>query len=78
MTTVHQQLLDEIPYLSTEKANQVFTFIQFIQYQGSEPNADTIEAIEEAEMLLNDPNAKTYSSFSEILAEVEEELANEI
>ena len=41
------------------------------------PNPETIEAIKESECILNDPNAKTYASFSELLAEVEEEMAEE-
>ena len=76
MTQIHQQLLDEIPNLSPEKANQVFTFVQFVKYQF---NNDTLEAIAEVEEMKKNPSAyKSYSSFSEILAEVEDELANEI
>jgi len=41
------------------------------------PNYDTIEAMKEAEMLLNDPTTKKYGSFSEILAETKAELDNE-
>ena len=41
------------------------------------PNAQTIEAMLEAQRLCNDPNAKTYSSFAEILAEIEEEIRTE-
>ena len=37
------------------------------------PNADTILAIKEAEALKKDPNRKTYSSFSEILEELDKE-----
>lgn len=35
------------------------------------PNAKTIAAIEEAEKISRDPNTKRYSSFSELLAEVQ-------
>ena len=35
------------------------------------PNADTILAIKEVERLKKDPNKKIYSSFSEVLEELE-------
>lgn len=38
------------------------------------PNAETLEALEEGRRLLRDSNAKTYSSFSELLTEVENEV----
>ena len=38
---------------------------------------ETLEAIEEAERLAHDPNAKTYNSFDEILQEIDEEIAEE-
>lgn len=38
------------------------------------PNAETIAAIEEVEMMRANPNKKTYSSFSELLEEVENEI----
>lgn len=34
------------------------------------PNRETIEAIEESERLLNDPNAKTYSTINEMMADL--------
>ena len=37
------------------------------------PNAETIAAIEEANKLSRDPNAKRYSSFEELVAEVQNE-----
>lgn len=37
------------------------------------PNADTIQAIEEVQQLKKDPNKKVYSSFSEILEELDDE-----
>lgn len=37
------------------------------------PNADTILAIKEVERLKKDPNKKIYSSFSEVLEELEED-----
>ena len=40
-----------------------------IQYDT--PNADTILAIQEVEAMKNNPNKKVYSSFSEILEELE-------
>jgi len=38
------------------------------------PNSVTIAAMEEAEKISRDPNTKRYSSFSEILAEVSEDV----
>ena len=38
------------------------------------PNQETIKAIEEIQMLKTDPNKKTYSSFSELLEEVKNEI----
>ena len=35
------------------------------------PNAETILAIEEAKVLKKDPNKKVYSSFGEVLEELE-------
>lgn len=33
-------------------------------------NTETQQAMLESEMLMNDPNAKTYNSFSEIMEEI--------
>ncbi|MDY2735597.1 type II toxin-antitoxin system RelB/DinJ family antitoxin [Intestinibacter sp.] len=38
------------------------------------PNDDTLEAIAEIQRLKNSPDKKTYSSFSELLKEVEEDV----
>lgn len=35
------------------------------------PNADTIEAIREVQQLKNNPDKKTYTSFSELLEEID-------
>jgi hypothetical protein len=40
-------------------------------------NPETIAAFEEAEQLLHDPTAKTYSNFAELLAEIEAEIEAE-
>jgi len=40
-------------------------------------SSETIAAFEEAEILMRDSKAKTYSSFTEILSETEAELVNE-
>lgn len=37
-------------------------------------NIETLEAIEEVKQLKNNPNKKVYSSFGELLKEVEEEV----
>jgi len=39
-------------------------------------NAETIEALREAERITYDPNARTYANFAEILAEVKAEMAD--
>jgi len=38
------------------------------------PNAETIAALEEADRISRDPKAKRYSSFEELLAEVQNEI----
>jgi len=38
------------------------------------PNAETMAAIEEANKISHDPNAKRYSSFDELIAEVQDEM----
>lgn len=38
------------------------------------PNQQTVQAIEEIQMLKKDPNKKSYVSFSELLEEVENEV----
>jgi len=38
------------------------------------PNAETIAAMEEANRISRDPNAKRYSSFEELVAEVQNEV----
>ena len=38
------------------------------------PNAKTIAAMKEADLITNDPNGKRYADFSEILTEVEDEI----
>ena len=38
------------------------------------PNATTIAAMREAEKMIADPNAKRYSSFTELLEEVQNDL----
>lgn len=37
------------------------------------PNKDTLEAMEEARLLKNDPNRKTYKNFGEFMQEMEKE-----
>lgn len=38
------------------------------------PNAETLAAMEEADRISRDPSAKKYSNFSELLAEVQNEV----
>ena len=40
-------------------------------------NKETLEALAEAERIAHDPNAKTYEDFSEILKEIDDEIAAE-
>ena len=40
----------------------------------SVPNAETLAAMEEADNISRDPSAKKYGSFSELLAEVQNEV----
>lgn len=42
-----------------------------------QPNRETLEAIEEVQVLKNDPNTKTYGSFAEIVEDMEPELTEE-
>ena len=51
--------------------------VQGLPFEVRSYNAETLAAFEEAELLARDPRARTYSSFQEILDEVEVELASE-
>lgn len=53
------------------KGNLVRYMQSVIRY--NTPNAETIRAIQEVEALKNDPNRKSYSSFAELLKELEDE-----
>ena len=53
------------------KGNIVSYMQSVIQFKT--PNADTIQAIEEVQELKNNPNKKIYSSFSQILEELNDE-----
>ncbi len=57
------------------KSNIVKYMLSVIKYET--PNAETIAAIEEVEALKKDANKKVYSSFSEILDELDEETEDE-
>lgn len=50
------------------KGNLIKYMQTVIQY--GTPNAETIEAMKEADEISRDPNTKRYASFAEILAEV--------
>ena len=41
------------------------------------PNAETIAAMEETEQIIRDPNRKRYSSFKELLNEIDAEIEAE-
>ena len=51
--------------------------VQGLPFEVRSFNPDTIAALEEAERISHDPQARTYSSFAEILAETEDELTYE-
>lgn len=53
------------------KGNIVRYMQSVIRYDN--PNADTILAIEEVQALKKDPNKKVYSSFSEVLKELDDD-----
>lgn len=53
------------------KGNLVSHMIDVVN--GYTPNSETIEAIKESEQLIHDKSAKTYSSFTEILEEIDNE-----
>jgi hypothetical protein len=55
----------------TGRVNQeaVITFVDAVT-----PNAETIVAMKEAEKIARDPNVKGYTSFAELLREIEEEM----
>lgn len=53
------------------KGNIIKYMMSVIKYET--PNAETIEAMEEAERMKGDPNKKTYDSFEEIMKELENE-----
>lgn len=56
---------------SNVKGDLVRHMLDVIKYQTT--NKDTIEALKEVEALKANPNKKNYNSFSEILAEPEDE-----
>ncbi len=58
-------------YGENVKGNIVRYMKSVIMYET--PNAETIQAIKEVQELKKNPHKKSYSSFSEILAEMEED-----
>lgn len=69
-------LRSRIDTLSNNEALRVIEFIDTLT--AHKPNDDTIQAMEEALQISRDPNAKRYSSFSQLVEEVREEMLNEI
>lgn len=45
-----------------------------LELKVNKPNAETIAAMEEADRISRDPSTKRYSNFSELLAEVQNEI----
>ena len=62
---------------SEKQLNQGGYFCEYGYWHSYTPNAETIAAIEEAEQLLNDPNAKRYATYAELVAEIEAEIDEE-
>lgn len=71
---------DMINTLDENRIQLVFNFVRFLKSEYSEnPNAETIAAIEEVEEMRKNPEKyKSYSSFGEILNEVQEELNSDV
>ena len=49
-----------------------------LPFEVNEFNAETVEALQEAERISRDPNTKSYADFSELLNEVLGEMKNEV
>ena len=58
-------------YGENVKGNLVRYMKNVIKYEI--PNAETIEAIEEVRKLKENPNKKTYSNFSELMKDIDNE-----
>lgn len=58
-------------YGENVKGNLVRYMKNVIKYET--PNAETIEAIEEVRNLKENPNKKTYSSFAELMKDIDNE-----
>lgn len=58
-------------YGENVKGNLVRYMKNVIKYEI--PNAETIEAIEEVRKLKENPNKKTYSNFSDLMKEIDNE-----
>ena len=61
------QAMDDIKHGRVQPADSVFA--EILTELAEQPNAETVAAIEEVEVLKADPNKKSYGSFAEILAE---------
>ena len=61
--------------VSKQGQNVKGSIVRYMQIliQYDTPNADTILAIQEVEKLKKDPNKRVYSSFSEVLEELEDD-----
>ena len=79
-------LLEEFEWFCEEKGLDTTTTIIFMlsdmmeihRYLYREPNEETLAALEESKSLSRDPSVKRYAHFSELLAEIEEEMRNEV
>ncbi len=78
---IKQQADELFKRLGTTTSEAITMFLyKAVNYKGipfeialNVPNRDTLEALREAEEIRNDPNSKGYSSFAELLEEVENE-----
>lgn len=63
-----KSLIDHIP---ESRLFYVISYLQGAAVPDETPNAETFLAIQEADVLKKDPGKKVYSSFSEVLEELE-------
>lgn len=71
---MRQNIVDHISRFNSAQLRRILDVIDEIEFV---PNDETIAAMEEARMLVRDPDTKRYSSFGEIVAEIDAEIAAE-
>lgn len=67
MTPTREELYSRIDTLPENRIPQVIAFIEGIEALGEcRPNATTIEAMQEADRILKDPDVKGYTDIDEL------------